>query len=571
MTQASARKRILVIDDEPDLRTLYELALMKQGYEVITQSTFGGAKMAVEGASYDAIISDMRLPDGLGIDLLPILTELGRSERCIIVTAYGSQDGAVDALKAGAFDYLSKPVDMQQLRSVVAAAVAEKEHAQVPTAPAHPTSAADTHTPAQTNLSASAPSATTPTITAPQTPQAAAAPSTHATVTTNTTDLGTAALQRIVGCSASMQAVRDRIAKVARGMAPVFIHGESGTGKELVANAVHACSQRASGPFVPVNCGAIPENLIEAEFFGARKGAYTGATTDREGVFQAAAGGTLFLDEIGDLPLAMQAKLLRAIQERKVRPLGDTQEIAVDVRIVSATHHDLAANVQAGLFRQDLFYRLNVIDITLPPLRQRREDLPFLCQALLAKLTAQSNFTPKPLSQHAMMQLMQHPLPGNVRELENLLQRALALSDGDELQLNLGAVAHAPNSSTNAPVQSHAPLSTTQTEYATPAPTAASSNPAKTAHSLADLAQQIPDGAGLADIPTRALTDDGEPRDPLPRDLQAYLDHIERDILVRALREYDFNRTAAAEHLGISLRQMRYRIKQLDINENDCR
>lgn len=566
MNSPSSKPRILVIDDEPDLRTLYELSLMKMGYTVITESTFGAAKLAIESDSYDAIISDMRLPDGLGIDLLPLLQTLGRQERCIIITAYGSQDGAVEALKAGAFDYLSKPVDIAQLRTIVAAAVAEKTQTNTTaiTTAASPEPTTQTAQPEQptqqktvktTSAPVSAPVSTTKAVTKEKTDTSTAPTSAPPTA-------GDHALGRIVGISSCMQAVRERIAKVARGMAPVFIRGESGTGKELVANAVHACSQRSDGPFVAVNCGAIPESLLEAEFFGAKKGAYTGATSDREGVFQAAAGGTLFLDEIGDLPLSMQAKLLRAIQERKVRPLGETQELPVDVRIVSATHHDLAANVQAGLFRQDLFYRLNVIDINLPPLRDRREDLPFLCNALLDKITKQAGLEAKPLSQNALMQLMQHPLTGNVRELENLLQRALALSDGSELEIDSNAVASPSVAVAAAPAVAPVTPPSTPPNTTPPASTTTAPPPvASSAQDFADIAQAF-------DAPQPKPD---ESTDPLPRDLQAYLDDIERDILIRTLREYDFNRTAAAEHLGISLRQMRYRIKQLDITEQDCR
>ena len=300
-------------------------------------------------------------------------------------------------------------------------------------------------------------------------------------------------------------------------MAPVLVHGESGTGKELVAQALHASSQRASGPLVAVNCGAIPENLLEAEFFGARKGSYTGATQDRLGYFQAAQGGTLFLDEIGDLPLAMQSKLLRAIQERSVRPLGSTQEETVDVRIVSATHRDLAADVQAGRFRQDLYYRLNVIEIVIPPLRERREDLPALCQALLARIASESGITPPALTPAALSAIASHPLTGNVRELENLLHRAVALSDGDKLHLDgiPGTPGTAPPPHTPPPVPA-------------PSPT----------------------------LPADA---------DLPDDLQAWLDQQERDILVRALHAMGFNRTATAARLGISLRQIRYRIARLNI------
>jgi two-component system, NtrC family, response regulator PilR len=317
-----------------------------------------------------------------------------------------------------------------------------------------------------------------------------------------------------------MKQVKERITKVSRNMAPVLVRGESGTGKELVARAIHGSSHRADGPFVAVNCSAIPETLLEAEFFGAKKGSYTGATADREGYFQAARGGTLFLDEIGDLPLAMQSKLLRAIQERQVRSLGSTQEDSVDVRIVSATHRDLAADVQSGRFRQDLFYRLNVIEIVVPPLRERREDLPSLCRALLDRIAAESGVVPPVLGTRALEQLRAHPLPGNVRELENLLHRAVALADGSELQIDFE----------DSPVSAAAPPDATRTTEpaATPAPAAATPS-------------------------------------PVPSDLQAYLDQQEREILVKALQETGFNRTAAAQRLGLSLRQIRYRIARLGI------
>ena len=292
-----------------------------------------------------------------------------------------------------------------------------------------------------------------------------------------------------------MRAVKSRIVKVSGSMAPILIQGESGTGKELVARAVHGCSHRASGPFVAVNCSAIPENLLEAEFFGARKGAYTGSAQDRQGYFQAAKNGTLFLDEIGDLPVAMQSKLLRAIQERMVRPLGSPQEDAVDVRIVSATHKDLNAEVKAGTFRQDLYYRLNVIEIGVPALRDRRDDLPALCTALLARICHESGFNMPTLSAPAMERLRAHPFNGNVRELENLLHRAVALGEGGELHFD-----------------------TAPEEFVA-----------------------------------------------VPENLQDYLDQQERNILSKVLEETGFNRTAAATRLGLSLRQIRYRIARLNI------
>ncbi len=452
--------RILVIDDEPDLRTLYELTLLREGYRVEAAGDLAQARELLSAHRFDAVITDMRLPDGLGLELLRELVSQQRAERCVVITAYGSAENAVEALKAGAFDYLTKPVDLKQFRGVVASAIQGSKNFVLP---------------AQGDRDTPAPGAP------PQTP---AKP--HATP---------GVLQKLVGESPVMRAVKSRIVKVAGSMAPILIQGESGTGKELVARAVHGCSHRAGGPFVAVNCSAIPENLLEAEFFGARKGAYTGSTQDRQGYFQAAKGGTLFLDEIGDLPLAMQSKLLRVIQERAVRSLGSTQEDAVDVRIVSATHKDLAAGVQAGSFRQDLYYRLNVIEIVVPPLRERREDLPALCSALLVRICHESGFKAPELTAPVMEQLKSLPFHGNVRELENTLHRAVALGDGSDLHFD------------------------------TPAP------------------------------------------DPVavPENLQDYLDLQERNILCKVLQDTGFNRTAAAAKLGLSLRQIRYRIARLNI------
>ncbi|UVH56428.1 sigma-54 dependent transcriptional regulator [Variovorax paradoxus] len=491
--------QILVIDDEPDLRTLYELTLLREGYRVEAAGSVSEAWQHLEAGRFDAVITDMRLPDGQGMEIIHRIQKAQRSERCVVMTAYGSAENAVEALKAGAFDYLTKPVDLKQFRAVVASAVQARLVPQPVVKPV----------------------------------QAAPASNNNADATVVTSGTGIAALDRLVGESEPMRLVKSRIAKVARGMAPVLVRGESGTGKELVARAVHACSQRNEGPFVAVNCGAIPENLLEAEFFGARKGSYTGSSQDRDGYFQAARGGTLFLDEIGDLPLAMQSKLLRAIQERSVRSIGSTQEETVDVRIVSATHKDLHAEVQAGRFRQDLFYRLNVIEIAVPALRDRREDLPALCTALLSRI-AQDGGLPVPhLSDELLRRLAQHPLNGNVRELENLLHRAVALNDGDELHLDLmGGFTAAAEAAASAP----APLSPV-----TDAPVA------------------------LAPLPSAPVAPPKAAPPPLPSDLQAYLDQQEREILVRALHESGFNRTAAAARLGMSLRQIRYRIARLGI------
>ncbi|MBO9516322.1 MAG: sigma-54-dependent Fis family transcriptional regulator, partial [Variovorax sp.] len=424
---ASRPAQILVVDDEPDLRTLYELTLLREGYRVEAAGSVAEASQHLDAGRFDAVITDMRLPDGLGLEILQRIQQDQRGERCVVMTAYGSAENAVEALKAGAFDYLTKPVDLKQFRSVVASAVL------APQQTAAPPKSARAAEPGEDNGKAAAPALD---------------------------GNGASALERLVGDSEPMRLVKARIAKVARGMAPVLVRGESGTGKELVARAVHACSQRSDGPFVAVNCGAIPENLLEAEFFGARKGSYTGSAQDRDGYFQAARGGTLFLDEIGDLPLAMQSKLLRAIQERSVRPIGSTQEDAVDVRIVSATHKDLHAEVQAGRFRQDLFYRLNVIEIAVPALRDRREDLPALCRALLGRIARDAGMAAPTLSAEVLQRLAEHPLHGNVRELENLLHRAVALSDGDVLHLDLmghGTAARPVDSAPPEPIAPPAP------------------------------------------------------------------------------------------------------------------
>jgi two-component system response regulator PilR (NtrC family) len=473
MNAGPAAPRLLVVDDEPDLRTLYELTLMREGYEVESAGSVTEAWAMLSLQAYDLLITDMRLPDGSGMDLLARLEGAGRSERAIVITAYGSPENAVEALKAGAYDYLTKPVDLRQFRAVVASALGRPG-----AAPAEP--ARRGRTP-------------------PQAPR-------------------TDALSRLAGDSLAMAQVRSLIQKVSRSMAPVLVHGESGTGKELVARAIHEVSPRARQPFVAVNCGAIPEHLLEAEFFGYRKGAFTGAQDDREGFFQAAQGGTLFLDEIGDLPLAMQSKLLRVIQERAVRPVGAVNELPVDVRILSATHRDLGAEVREGRFRQDLFYRLNVIRIGVPPLRERVDDLPAICSAVLSRIAADAGVDPPPtLTPDAMHRLLHHAFPGNVRELENLLHRALALSGGDRVD-------------------------------------------------AADLG--LPDDESREDeLPvTAAPPEPGLAPPDLPANLQAHLDDVERDILTRALERHRFNRTAAGASLGLSLRQMRYRMARLGVD-----
>lgn len=467
----SASADVLVIDDEPDLRTLYELALLREGHRVESAGTLAQAREALATHRFRAVITDMRLPDGLGIELLRELASEQRPERCIVMTAYGSAENAVEALKLGAFDYLTKPVDLKQFRSVVSAALQPGNRSAPP-------------------------------VLRSQGEGARAAAGGHD------------ALANLVGESEAMLQLKSRIQRVAGSMAPVLVLGESGTGKELVARAIHRCSHRAEGPFVAVNCGAIPENLLEAEFFGAKRGSYTGAVQDREGYFQAAGGGTLFLDEIGDLPVPMQAKLLRVIQERKLRPIGSTQEENVDVRIVSATHRDLPREVAAGNFRQDLYYRLNVIEMRVPPLRERLADLPMLCGALLARIARDSGLRPARPSPAMLGYLGSRPFPGNVRELENLLHRAMALSEDEVLEPTL----------------------------------------------LCESPQLTPD-SHVPDAPEPHADQACE----LPNDLQGHLDAMERALLVKALESSDFNRTAAAQRLGITLRQIRYRIQRLSI------
>jgi len=483
-----------VVDDEPDLRTLYELTLLREGYDVESAGSVeeGWALLEQRGpGGYQLLITDMRLPDGSGLDLLRRIEEAGRGERAMVITAYGSPENAVEALKAGAYDYLTKPVDLRQFRAVVASALGR--------APA----------------SGGAPAVT-----------AGASVGQRGALPRRT------ALERVLGDSQVMQQVRGLVEKVARSMAPVLVHGESGTGKELVARAIHDCSPRAQGPFVAVNCGAIPEALLEAEFFGYRKGAFTGANEDRDGFFQASQGGTLFLDEIGDLPLAMQSKLLRVIQERAVRALGAVAELPVNVRIVSATHRDLGAEVLAGRFRQDLYYRLNVIRIVVPPLRERIADVPAICAAVVERIARDAGVTPAPsLTAEALQHLLCYSFPGNVRELENLLHRALALSSGPAIGVaDLGLPEGVGDDST-----------------------------------VDALVQQKPIGSG----PDLAAGGTPPAPAPLPADLATYLDDVERDILERALERHRYNRTAAGASLGLSLRQMRYRMARLGVGAAD--
>jgi two-component system response regulator PilR (NtrC family) len=482
--------RVLVVDDEADLRELLELTLLKMGLDVDSAATLGEARALLAGTEYQLVLTDMRLPDGLGLELVREIAAACKNTPVAVVTAFGSADNAVVALKAGAFDYISKPVALDQLRLMVQSALrlnAEPAAGQAP---------------------AAAPTAS-----------------------------------RLRGESAVIQALRAQIARLARSMAPIAINGESGSGKELAAREIHAQSSRAGKPFIAVNCGAIPEALMEAEFFGYRKGAFTGAADEREGFFQAANGGTLMLDEVADLPLAMQVKLLRAIQERRVRKIGATAEEPVDVRIISATHKNLAQCVEQGSFRQDLFYRLNVIELSLPPLRERLDDLGVLTDAILARLGTFDNKVV--LGQGVLAALRGYSFPGNVRELENILERALAFADDGVIEVG--------------------DLSLKGARLAEPAPLMESPpSPPDTSPAQAAAAASPTVAASLLSTPASPLLD------ALPANLPDYLIQVERDIILRALAQTQFNRTQAAQLLGISFRQLRYQMQKLNIQEPEA-
>jgi two-component system response regulator PilR (NtrC family) len=481
--------RILVVDDEPDLRELLEITLVKMGLDVDSAESLAAARHFLGSRDYALVLTDMRLPDGLGIDLVKEVSANFKDLPIAVLTAFGSADNAVAALKAGAFDYLSKPVGLDQLRLMVQSALRTSR----------PDQAVD-HKPVPT-----------PSL-------------------------------RLMGESVAMRELRAQIVKLARSMAPIAITGESGSGKELAARDIHAQSARADKPFVAVNCGAIPESLMEAEFFGYRKGAFTGAMEDRDGFFQAANGGTLLLDEVADLPLPMQVKLLRAIQERRVRKLGATSEDAVDVRIVSATHQNLAELVERGKFRQDLYYRLNVIELSLPPLRERSDDVGMLTGVILKRLAGGAQATT--LSTDALRALQSYSFPGNVRELENILERAVAFANDGVIEVtDLALKAN--------PVFAFAAT----TEQA----------PAIVAEPV--VAPVEPVVVRVTAQPQPAITGDGLPG--LPCNLPDHLDQVEREIIRRALAKTQFNRTQAADLLGISFRQLRYRMQRLGVNESD--
>jgi two-component system response regulator PilR (NtrC family) len=466
---------VLVVDDEADLRELLSLTLVRLGLDVDTAESVGSARALLGSRSYSLCLTDMRLPDGTGLDLVRDSAQ-GGGPPIAVITAFGSAENAVAALKAGAFDYLTKPVDVDQLRMLVRSAVRVGSSGE------------------------------------PNMPDPSA-------------------LGRLIGDAPAMQQLRAMIVRLANSMAPVTIHGESGSGKELAARAIHDASSRRLHPFVPVNCGAIPETLMEAEFFGYRKGAFTGADRDREGFFQAAAGGTLFLDEVAELPLAMQVKLLRAIQERRVRKVGASTEEPVDVRILSATHQDLSALVATGRFRQDLFYRLNVIEVRVPPLRDRLGDVPQLANAILQRIAERSGSLQARLSPAAIGALRAYRFPGNVRELENILERAVALAGDDVLMVDDLML---PGAEIDLPIEPE------------PIPAADDSG--------------LPAASDGVAPPAAFSVVDG-----VPSSLPSYLDSLEREAIRSALERTRYNRTAAAQLLGITFRQLRYRMQRLGI------
>jgi two-component system response regulator PilR (NtrC family) len=460
-----SKPRALVVDDEPDIRDLLSMTLRRMQVDVETASDRANAVRRLGSERFDLVLTDMRLPDGDGLDVVEWIQHQRPGVPVAVITAHGNVETAVRALKLGAFDFISKPLDLVALRKMIQATLKLREDDAAPF------------------------DETQPVVVPP-------------------------VLVKLLGQSRPMQQLREMIAKVARSQAPVHVSGDSGTGKELVARLIHESGPRRDGPFVPVNCGAIPSELMESELFGHKKGAFTGAVSDKEGLMRSAEGGTLFLDEVADLPLHMQVKLLRVIQEKSVRPVGETREVPVDVRILSATHRRLDELVRAGRFREDLYYRINVIELRVPPLRDRLDDVPTLVDVLLERVSRQIGVRRPQISDEAMDKLLSYAYPGNVRELENILERAVTLCsrhrvEPEDIQLKQGQL-------------------------------------------LADL----PELAGRS-VASEDLGADG---------LEGQLEHIQREAIVRALEQTRYNKTKAAELLGMTFRQLRYRVKKLGID-----
>jgi two-component system response regulator PilR (NtrC family) len=454
-----SRPVVLIVDDEPDLLELVSLTLSRMNLDTRTASDVGTARRMLKNEQFDLCLTDMQLPDGDGLDLVAWIQENRSALPVAVITAHGNVESAVRALKLGAFDFVSKPLDLGVLRKLVGSAIRLGDRGEIDNATAN--------------------------IRGP----------------------------RLIGSSNAMEQLRDMIARVARSQAPVHIFGESGTGKELVARLVHESGSRRDGPFVAVNCGAIPTELMESELFGHKRGSFTGAVADKQGLVQSAEGGTLFLDEVADLPLHMQVKLLRVVQEKTIRPIGESREETVDVRILSATHKNLADLVADGRFREDLFYRINVIELRVPSLRERSGDIPELSHTILGRMGKRMNIDAPKISEDAFRVLREYPFPGNVRELENVLERALTLCT-----TGLIAPEHIKLRAALRPAS----------DPTTPVPAVSS-----------DL------GGSAA--------------------LGAQLEDIERDAIVKALEKTRYNKTAAAKLLGMSFRALRYRIKKLEI------
>ena len=447
---------VLVVDDEPDLVELVTLTLSRMQLDTLSAGDVATAKKLLKAQRFDLCLTDMRLPDGDGLDLLEWMGTHTPGVPCAVITAHGNVESAVRALKLGAFDFVSKPLDLGVLRRIVATALKLSQ-------------------------------------------------STEGRATTRT---GT----HLIGTTPSIERLRELIQRVARSQAPVHISGESGTGKELVARMIHGSGPRAEGPFVPVNCGAIPSELMESEFFGHKRGSFTGAVADKTGLFQSAEGGTLFLDEVADLPLHMQVKLLRVIQEKSVRPIGEQRETPIDVRILSATHKNLADLVADSRFREDLYYRINVIEIRVPPLRERRNDIRPLAESILGRLEKRMGVSTLNLAAAAWEALETYDYPGNVRELENVLERAATLSGSGVIEAEHIRLRAAPRTGT---------------------------------------------GTGTAPVAT--------PRTEGPGALTEQVEHLERDAIIKALEQTRYNKTAAAKLLGVTYRALRYKIQKLEI------
>lgn len=472
--------KILIVDDEPDIRELLEITLGRMSLQTASAANLTAAREILASESFNLCLTDMRLPDGDGIELVKHIQQQYSDVPVAVITAHGSTETAIKALKAGAFDFVSKPVDLQKLRDLVQAALRLTNKASQPET----------------------------------VPELDAADSRNS----------------ITGNSTQVRQLREQIGKLARSQAPIYISGESGAGKELAARAIHQQSARRAGSFVAVNCGAIPEDLVESELFGHLKGSFTGADQDKQGLFQAANGGSLFLDEVADLPLLTQVKLLRVIQEKSVRPVGSQQEVAVDVRLLSATHKNLSREVEMGNLRQDLYFRINVIELPVPALRERRDDIPELAGVILKKIAAENDAPLCTLSPDAMQALQDYSFPGNVRELENILQRAATLCEDDMIDAGNLEFITTPGSTSRADV----PQATTADADSSPAP-------------------ETPRSNGGVEIPKDFS-------------LEKHLEAIEIEAIETALKETRWNKTAAAKKLGMSFRSLRYRLKKLGLD-----